>query len=383
MLLLIKPISYVVSSCSIETGTSTIQMKIQSEKMKQLLLSDNFGAVPHPVMHNRNLFKTTDKDGNFTFSPEFTAVVEELIKTRTTTKHIFGSSEFAHPRGCLPLKELLIKKSDRSSNVNWILDIIITYRRLHDKLPSNWNQMFKYHRDENGIPNGSHKKWPDEGGIRIIPFDEYVAKDNFIQKSANERRQRYNKWNTCADSVTIVNYHENKVLDQRNGTLIEVDLMTNFVCNGMIGANRTCSYIKNNQRKEAASTKNPSVDLGHEILAIYAHESGLIPQDWKRQATVAKIKQFIQRNEMNNVPMRCPNATIYEKIYEESLKVEKWAIARIENQDQPPLFDTLDSVKQQQFDLGWQHLIDQKTFCTLDVVKVSKKEEWQKFFASF
>ena len=79
---------------------------------------------------------------------------------------------------------------------------------------------------------------------------------------------------------------------------------------------------------------------------------------------------------MNNFPIRCPNTTIYEKIYEESfLMVEKWAIARIENQDQPPLFDTLDSVQQQQFDLGWQHSIDQKTFCTLDVVKLSKKEE--------
>ena len=51
-------------------------------------------------------------------------------------------------------------------------------------------------------------------------------------------------------------------------------------------------------------------------------------------------------------------------------------MARIENQDQPPLFDTLDSGEQQEFDLGWQHSIDQKTFCTLDFVELSKKEEW-------
>ena len=106
-----------------------------------------------------------------------------------------------------------------------------------------------------------------------------------------------------------MNYHKNKVLDQRNGTLIEVDLMTNFVCNGMIVVNHTCSYIKNNQRRKEAAAVNSSVDLGHEILAVYAHESGLIPQDWKRQATVAKIKQFIQRNEINNFPTRCPNIT--------------------------------------------------------------------------
>ena len=55
--------------------------------------------------------------------------------------------------------------------MNWDLDIlIITYRRLHNKLPSNWNQRCKYHQDENGTPNGLHKKWPYEGVIQIIPF---------------------------------------------------------------------------------------------------------------------------------------------------------------------------------------------------------------------
>ena len=166
--------------------------------------------------------------------------------------------------------------------------------------------------------------------------------DNLIQEFVHEERKRYNSWKTCADRVSIVNFHENKGLDQWNGTLIDAGLFTNFVCNGIIGANRTCSYIMNNQSKEAASS-NPSVNLGHEILSVNVHESGIIPQDWKRQAVVAKIKQFIQRNKINNFPMRCPNATIYEKIYDNSLMVEKWAIARIINQDQPPLLDTLDS----------------------------------------
>ena len=109
-----KSISNVVVSSwySIETGTSLIQYKIRSAKMKRLLLSDNFGVVPQSVM-SRNLFKIKDKDGNFTFSPEFTAAVEKLIKKEKKKKHIFASSEFAHPRGCMPLKQLLINKSDR------------------------------------------------------------------------------------------------------------------------------------------------------------------------------------------------------------------------------------------------------------------------------
>ena len=56
-----------------------------------VLLSDNFGAVPQALMHNaRNLLKITDQNGNFTFPPEFTAVVEELIKNRMTRQHVFG-----------------------------------------------------------------------------------------------------------------------------------------------------------------------------------------------------------------------------------------------------------------------------------------------------
>ena len=191
--LIIKPMYHLFSSCSIDTGTSKIQIKIKIEKMKQSLLWDNFGSVSHPVVHNKNLLKSTYKDKHFTFYPEFVAAVEKLIKTKTTKKHIFGSSEFDHPKGSLSLKELLIKKSDRSSNVIWHLDMIITHKRLHDELPNRWNQMLKCHRDEKRTPTGSHKKWPEEGGIRISPFDEWVAKHNFIQKSDNGWRQRHDR----------------------------------------------------------------------------------------------------------------------------------------------------------------------------------------------
>lgn len=249
--------------------------------LNELLLSDNFDVVPYGVIHNDyEHFMTTAEDGSFSFSPQFTTTIEKMVK-RNATKHIFGSSEYARSNGCSPLKLMLKSATDKSSIVTWELHIIITYRRLHDKLPSIWNQRFKIHRNENGIPAGAHKKWPDEGGGRIIPLDEIVATRNFIQRFADQQRKVYNSWKSCADSVTVVNYHENRVLEQ-NGTLIETDLITNFVCNGIIGANRTCSYLRKEiQGKETHD--NSSVDLGPEILAVYAHESGIIPNDLTRQ----------------------------------------------------------------------------------------------------
>lgn len=57
--------------------------------------------------------------------PEFKAAMDEMMK-RNATKHIVGSSTYTRSNGRSPLKQMLMSMTDKSSNVNWGLDVIIT-----------------------------------------------------------------------------------------------------------------------------------------------------------------------------------------------------------------------------------------------------------------
>lgn len=340
---------------------------------------DNYSVIDHSSIHpsSKNV-ASRNKDGIYTFSKKFLESVDKLKKKRPNN-HIFGSSEYLYRRGplsnddCSSVEKLLLGNDKRH---HWKLHIIFTYRRLFDSLPSEWNQYFKQRRDTNNLPKGQHKDWPEDGGNHIIPFDEWVWKK--LEK--DEFLDGYYGWKSCSDSTAVVNFHDNVVHQPSNGTgtvPVAADLTTNFVCNGIIGASHTCSYLLLREKKKD-KIANPSVssqELGFEMLAVHAHESGLIPakSSWKRQKVKQKIVDFVKSNKTisNSLPMRCPNATTLQSLYLHSLKYEK-AVLELENKNE--------TQQRLDFDKGWKQAIDKQKFCSLDVEELVKREEWKIFF---
>ena len=355
-----------------ETGTTTIQRRINSDKVRSQLALDNYNVIEHRVIH---VHPSINKiDGSYSFSDEFLAVVEQL-KTTQANSNIFGSSEYLYtdyPRGakgCSSVRNVLLGNT-KNGEEGWKLHIVFTHRQLYDRLPSGWNQMFKFHR-KNGNPiRIGHIDWPEDGGNRIIPFYEWIHK-RLGDGNEHEFLQGYNTWKSCSDSISVVNFYNHTAYPPNGTTPVEADLVSNFVCNGIPDASHTCSFLL--QEKEwPETTTNPSVAfLDFDMLAVYAHETGLISSVWRRKEVTKKIVQFAASNEIrnNSLPIRCPNATTLQLLYDHSLELER-AVMATKNKTQQKL----------NFDIGWEKALEKQMFCNYDPEEIVKREEWKTFF---
>jgi len=357
-----------------KTGTTTIQKQIvQSDEVRSKLLFDNYGVIDHNIIHQPTV-ASINIDSSYNFSDKILVVVDKL-KSKRTNNNIFGSSEYLYrkfPRsdkGCSSLKRNLLGIMTKG-NEHWKLHIVVTYRRLYDGWPSHWNQVFKFHRNKNGIAVGLNTDWPEDGGNRIPPFGEWIYQylDNYESKEADLRA--YNAWKSCSDDITVVNFHDTKVYLPNGTGPVEVDLATKFACKGIIGASHTCSFLL--QQENLQEKHNPSVNHGPDMLAVHAHESGLISPGWKREKVTGKIKRYVasKNPEISSLPMRCPNATTLQRMYDCSLKFQK-SVLVAENMTQQML----------DFDLGWKQALEQQKFCTWDVKDIVKRKEWKQFFS--
>jgi hypothetical protein len=334
--------------------------------VRSKLALDNYDVIDHDIIHSMDLL-TSIKNGSYTFSDKFLDVIN-VWKSKQTQSNIFGSSEYFYSRGakaCSSVKKLLHGNTMTYGKKHRKLLIVVTYRRLYDAWPSGWNQIFKYHR-ENGRHPGPHTEWPEDGGSRIPPFDEWI--DQFLDQ--HDMIRYYNDWKSCSDDIVVVNYHDNKVYPP-NGTLpVEADLATNFVCNGIIGASHTCSFLLQ-QEKLQDENYNTRVNLGPDMLAVHVHDSGLISKAWKRKEVAQKIETFAaSKQESGGLPMRCPNSTTLQRMYDHALNFEETI-----------LMDKNMTQQRFHFDLGWKESLVKEKLCTWDVAEIVKRKEWKIFFS--
>lgn len=359
-----------------ETGTTTIQNQINSNKLRNQLALDNYDVIEHKVVR----LSINEIDGSYSFSDEFLAVMDKL-KTTRRNGNIFGSSEYLNSRypprgasasGCSSVRNVLLG-SLRNGEELWKLHIVFTYRRLYDILPSLWNQQFKYHR-ENSLPvHKGHTDWSEDGGNRIIPFPEWIHEKLDDRKEDKYKfLHGYKFWKACSDSISVVNYYDHMVYPPNGTTPVEADLVSNFVCNGIPNASHMCSFLLQEIASGLPEKANPSVDfLDFDMLAVYAHETGLISTAWERKIATEMIVQFATSNQTRSksLPMRCPNETTLQLLYDHSLNFERTVMVS-ENKTQQRL----------DFNAGWEMALEKKMFCNYDPVEIVKRKEWKSFF---
>ena len=155
-----------------KSGTSTIQRGLETTDVKGLLFLDNYTLID-----NIELSHAAQQDREIEFLKNFfqNMVSEEM--QQQPKQHIFGSSEHIKDpltyNKCMEWKNLTYTSY---SGINgekkyWNLDIIIAYRRLHEYLPSLWNQYFKKSRIQNRIGQ-RHENWPGiDGDYRILSLE--------------------------------------------------------------------------------------------------------------------------------------------------------------------------------------------------------------------
>ncbi|KAL9183426.1 hypothetical protein ACHAXT_004282 [Thalassiosira profunda] len=182
--------------------------------------------------------------------------------------------------------------------------VIVSYRRLHDWLPSFYNQIVdlylqEYIQGRSKFP--SFVQWIDE---------QY---DHFIKVHAIEVAARYRSSGKF-EEVVLLNMHD--------GT----PLLENLFCNKVRFANSTCQAI----RDGAKSTK-PNVGSSHEYerLATKAALRGKLKNYHRANAKqkAAKIKQAaVERGifgDANSYPTICLNRTFMDKILQTEMEQER------------------------------------------------------------
>jgi len=359
-------------------------------------------------------------------------------------QNVFGSSEYLWLPTygqCQAWKDTFMStRGDNRHNVlgeqqKWNLQVVITYRRLHSYLPSAWNQQYKYFRKTGSPIHLGHRDWPGTNDdIRIPSFEEWFVEEYYDQpQHLHPARDSFHAWTGCSDGITIVNIHDLKVQRQHggdgdgDGDDMEGDLVTNFVCKALKGANQTCSNLlhekksktkPNHPQTDRASTgsrrrrlsqKNKSVSLDHDMLAVHAYATGLIGVDqqqgeahFRRHHITREIQEHAELHEID-LPQKCPNSTVLDYIYKWSLESEQWVLSHMEYQqskltssmmklgtyhnleDDPTGTGAIESKpltdeQLSDFNADWEQLLFDEKLCSVDVVETLKQERWQEFF---
>lgn len=167
----------------------------------------------------------------------------------------------------------------------------------------------------------------------------------------------YNLYDTVFDNVVIYNLHEH----------MEDNMVKDFMCDVVPKADHSC--VKLQQQQIELPKVNPSVNLDHDILAVYAHEQGYLDKGVSRQDAVSAIGDYIKRTD-KVIPRKChPDITkqIYDWLIDSEREMfpDKWTPRKIAE---------LNDVYQAYFMKG--------KLCDVDVEEAMKDQDWCEFFES-
>lgn len=342
-----------------KTGTTAVQSFAQSSTAKKLLSRDDYAVLDHAVVHRKDFFGTDETGENVFAAAAFVPATEDL---RRKGRNVFASSEYLRkltPGQCALWRSTFGRR--------WRTRIVLTYRRLYEKLPSLWNQRVKHCRtcdpDTEYVP---HARWPGiDGDYRVATFEEWFV-DKYYAKgrdvSNNGYRDNYDSWRDCSDERVIVDVHDT-LLDGDDH-----DVLVNFFCKGIAGATSACATLKKTfdaPAVYAALVSNPSLNHDYDVLAVHAYEHGMLGDAVRnddRQRVGSIIQDYVESNDLaDSLPLVCPNATLTDFIYQWSLETEKWV-----RRHSSPAEQTIDLAD---FDAGWERTLASNKFCAVNATE--------------
>ena len=227
-----------------------------------------------------------------------------------------------------------------------------------------------------------HKDWPGiNNDTRIPTFEEYFLDEFSLHYPdkfrTHEIHRAYACWQEIADAVTIFDMHDSRLMRDNDGGFVDAysNMVQNFICSALPGTNHTCLNFE--LPADATTRDNQAENLDYDILAVYAYESGWITdKSLRRDRVVAMISEHVVRNNIT-LPLKCPAKEVFDYIYRDSLRVEKWAKARTRFQE-----TELSTEQKAEFDADWETIVAKNKFCNVDTATALQDERWQTFFRS-
>jgi len=281
----------------------------------------------------------------------------DLLKTYSKSYNhtLFGSNEFLYD---MKDHRIMAWVNATQNLYQWNVQVVVSYRRLHEYLPSFYNQHYKKNRISTESQTYGHHNWPGiDGNYKLPTFPEYLENrvNHEVDLIKHDTVSTYEAWRKYFN-VSIFNVHQ------------EGDLTTNFVCE-ILKTETLCNELTRRfvAKNEGTRSNTATIVFDYDIMGVTAWEKGLIhPFLDSRNPLREDIKKHHQKQlNSTKLPMVCPNATILERLRESSWKHEKWA----EPFTEKPVSS---------FDESWEHMLPK--FCSVDAEAALQLPEWKTFF---
>ena len=144
-------------------------------------------------------------------------------------------------------------------------------------------------------------------------------------------------------------------------------MVKDFMCDVVPEANHSCQKLQLGQT--TLPKVNPSVNLDHDILAVYAFEEGYVRRGISRKETTAAVADYVKRTG-KEISRKCKeevSAKIYEWLLdsEKTMFSESWTATMLNDMNE-----------------SFSAFVQKGKLCDVDVVETLKDQEWSEFFGS-
>jgi len=315
------------------------------------LLQDNYALLD---ISEHDHFDCTSNGCNA--SPTLKSVIFSLEEAK---KNLIIVDDNLDERFVEAFKEVFDQKK-------WNLKIVVGYVRLEQLLLMTYDNEYDYENldpnalmsiGQNKYPNrDKYSAWPEEGGISIPGFNvwfDVFAQDAFIEKIKQVSMHLRDAYISSFDDIDFFAYH------QRH------DLVKDFVCKIVPGATQSCTALT---ASEQTNKKTLESDYSEsDILAIRAHEKGLVKKELTREAVRDAIREKLRSTK--KVLSRTCDSKISKQLYDWMIESEKAILG-----------DKFTSKRIAWINQDFQYFMESGKLCALDIEKELQDEMWVNYF---
>ena len=321
-------------------------MNLQSSRTRQELLKDNYTCVVFNYIRFEKLYedcfslgKDCNEDGTWK------TLVGLYNESTKSTNAIHSTESFA---GRVPDDPYTTQRFR-------CIHVILVYRRVHEWLPSQYNQneKIKFYKSRSRKFNGC-------GGPERISFVDFFQNYFPRMKDSPHVRNKYIKI-FGEDSVTVMPMPS------------DAALLSEFYCHALPNANNTCHMIRQLEEKRKRGhgvVGNPSIQFLFKHDRLLANARNLIPEHLKQQrhaATVALEERLALLNlTVRDMPQECLTPEQEDALWNYTWQAEQTAA---------PMPLSHDELYQNFQESRWK-------FCSVNVTATLQNETWRNIISS-
>lgn len=282
---------------------------------------------------------------------------EKILLSHKEHNVIMSDEMFHHH-----FEEKDVKRMAKILNPHWDVRILYTYRHFYSFVPSLYQQVNDPYAIEPGMAFAHEKTiWPSEGGYKIVSFRD----GNHFKVDAE--MTRFNLWTDSFNWVQVFNMENTKG-----------DYLPDFICTMIPESKVLCQDAKKEDASKHKDNDSSSKFLHFDMLAVEAHEQGLLKNTKKTRPQVRDaVQEFCKSKDWSfqHFPLDCLSQPELESFLQESLDqahILQPYFANPRDSSEPSIDQEIVS--------GFQSYREKKKFCSVNTKRTLEEHPWRQFF---